>query len=361
MLLFKKKRKAPVGARPGTLARSDDAEPTLVRTVRFDENGVTDEVLADGPLPSPSDDDKLWLDVRGLRDLEMLQRIGESFSMHALALEDVVNVPQRPKAEIYEADSSAAQYLCIFRVVSLTDQGELATEQLSVVLGRRFVLTFQEGHDDSLKPIRKRLRSPQARLRRFGPDYLAYALLDTVIDGYYPVLERIAEQLEALEDSIIENPSPELLRKLQRHKRNLLLLRRAVWPEREALALILREPSNLFTKETLVFLRDVYDHIVQVADVIESYRDMVGELTNTYLSVSSNKMNEVMKVLTIMASIFIPLTFMAGIYGMNFEVIPELSVPWAYPALLLGMLLIALLMLLFFWRKGWIGKGPRGG
>jgi magnesium transporter len=171
------------------------------------------------------------------------------------------------------------------------------------------------------------------------------------------VLEQIAEQLEALEDLIIDTPSPGLLRTLQRHKRTLMLLRRAVWPQREAVALILREPSPLFSDETRVFLRDVYDHIVQIADVIESYRDMVGELTNTYLSVSSNKMNEVMKVLTIMASIFIPLTFMAGIYGMNFEEIPELKVPWAYPALLASMLLIALGMIVYFWRKGWIGNG----
>ena len=320
--------------------------------------GVSDDALAPGdPLPDPSENDKLWLDVRGLGSVDELQRVGEHYGMHALAIEDVANVPQRPKAEIYGLDTPSVQYLFIFRFVTLTDQGELGTEQLSIVLGKRFVLTFQESLDDSLDPIRKRLRSPQARLRRFGPDYLAYALLDTVIDGYYPVLEQIAEQLEALESLIINDPSPALLRKLQRHKRTLLLLRRAVWPEREAIAMVLREGSPLFDSETRIFLRDVYDHIVQIADVIESYRDMVGELTNTYLSVSSNKMNEVMKVLTIMASIFIPLTFMAGIYGMNFEVIPELKVPWAYPALLIAMLVIALGMLFYFRQKGWIGNG----
>ncbi len=361
MLLFKKKHKARVGARPGTLAQTDEAEPTEVRLVEYDVEGVSDAELTDfSRLPSVGSGKNLWLDVRGLADVETLQLIGDHFEVHPLALEDVVNVPQRPKADDYEGEGVASQYLFIFKVVAFDEQGELTTEQLSVILGRGFVLTFQETHSDSLKPIRKRMRAPGARMRQQGSDYLAYAVLDTVVDGYYPVLERIAEKLEALEDLVIDRPHPDLLRRLQRHKRTLLLLRRAVWPQREALALVMREPSELFDRETKVFLRDVYDHTVQIADVIESYRDLVSELTNTYLSVTSNRMNEVMKVLTVMASIFIPLTFVAGIYGMNFQDIPELSMPWAYPVVLLVMLLIALGMLYFFWKRGWIGKGPGG-
>lgn len=356
--MFKKKRRVPVGARPGTLVDSDEAEPTEVRVVRYDSSELSIANLdGEAPLPEISTETRLWLDVRGLKDVRRLETIGQHFHVHPLALEDVVNVPQRPKAEAYE-NAEGAQYLFIFRLVELDDKGELSTEQLGIVLGERFVLTFQENHGDSLAPVRKRMRSLQARMRRAGSDYLAYALLDTVVDGYYPVLELIAEQLEALEDTIIEEPSPHLLRKLQRHKRTLLLLRRAVWPQREAIALVLRDPSPLIDEETKIYLRDVYDHIVQIADVIESYRDLVGELTNTYLSVTSNRMNEVMKVLTIMASIFIPLTFLAGIYGMNFEAIPELKVPWAYHAVLIAMAVIAVGMVWLFWRKGWIGKGP---
>ena len=359
MLLFKKKRHAPVGARPGTLTASDEAAPTEVRVLHYDPQSFSDEPLEDKELPSPVGSGKLWLDVRGLADVKLLKSIGEHFRIHPLALEDVVNVPQRPKAEIYE-QGKEFQYLFIFRIATLDAGGELATEQLSIILGKQFTLTFLESHGDPLKPVRKRMRPAHARLRRLDADYLAYALLDTVIDGYYPLLERIAEQLEALEDEIIDHPAAELLRKLQRHKRNLLLLRRAVWPQRDAIAAVLRDPSPLIKDETKVFLRDVYDHIVQIADVIESYRDLVSELTNTYLSVTSNKMNEIMKLLTVMTSIFIPLTFLAGVYGLNFQHIPELKVPWAYPALLFAMFVIAALMLVYFWRRGWIGRGPDG-
>lgn len=357
--MFKKKRHAPVGARPGTLAASDEAEPTEVRVIQYAPQAMSDEPLEDGELPSPVGDGKLWLDVRGLADVKLLKRIGEHFRIHPLALEDVVNIPQRPKAEVYE-QAKEFQYLFIFRIATLDEAGEISTEQLSIILGKQFTLTFLEGHGDPLKPVRKRMHPAHARMRRLGSDYLAYAVLDTVIDGYYPLLERIAEQLEELEDEIIDHPAASLLRKLQRHKRNLLLLRRAVWPEREALAAVLRDASPLIQEDTKVFLRDVYDHVVQIADVIESYRDLVGELTNTYLSVSSNKMNEVMKLLTVMTSIFIPLTFLAGVYGMNFQYIPELKVPWAYPVLLVAMFVIALVMLVYFWRRGWIGRGPHG-
>lgn len=359
--MFRKKRHVPVGASPGTLAGSDEAEPTEVHVIRFGVDTLSETTLEDGaPLPDP-DDDKLWVDVRGLADLTLLQHVGTHYRVHPLALADLVNVPQRPKAELYEQlheREKKLQYLFIFRLVAFDEHGDLNVEQLGVILGEGFVLTFLERRRDPLKPVRTRLRPADGRLRRFGADYLAYALLDTVVDGYYPVLERIAEELEELEDEIIDRPAASRLKQLQRHKRNLLLLRRAVWPQREALASVLRHPAPLIQEETKVFLRDVHDHIVQIADVIESYRDLVGELTNTYLSVSSNRMSEVMKLLTVMTSIFIPLTFLAGIYGMNFRHIPELEVAWAYPALLLVMFVIAVVMLIYFWRRGWIGKGP---
>lgn len=357
MLLFKKKRSAPVGARPGTLAESDEAEPTVVRAVRFSGTELVERAVTDvDALPKPGENEKLWLDVRGLGTVALLAKVGASFGVHKLALEDIVNVPQRPKVEVYEHDGRHDHFLFVFRSVAPHEDDEIKLEQISVVLGQRCVLTFQETHDDTLAPIRARLAEPGRPIRKNGADYLAYAVLDAVVDGYYPVLERIAEQLEALEERIIRRPTPRTLRKLQRSKRTLLLLRRSVWPQREALAQLLREPSPLIAAETRVFLRDIHDHCVQIADVVESYRDLVTELTNTYLSVVSNRMNEIMKVLTIMASIFIPLTFMAGIYGMNFDSMPELHLRWAYPALLGAMLLTAGAMLVFFWRRGWIGN-----
>jgi magnesium transporter len=356
MLLFKKKRKAAIGARPGTLTESDEAEPTVVRAISYDLQTVSDEELAEGQaLPEPGSQQRLWLDVRGLRDLSVLRKIGQHFDIHALALEDVVNVPQRPKAEVYDRDADTEHFLIIVRKVSFDAAGELNADQVSLLLGKSFIASFQETHADAFEPVRIRMQSKTARMRRLGSDYLAYALVDTIVDGYYPVLEHIAERLEALEERVIDRPTPALLRRLQRQKRTLLLLRRAVWPQRDALQTLLRTSSPLVNEETKVYLRDAYDHTVQIADVIESYRDLVSELMNTYLSVTSNKMNEVMKVLTIMASIFIPLTFLAGIYGMNFETIPELKLPWAYPAVLLVMLLLALVMLAFFWKRGWLG------
>ena len=358
MLMFKKTRKVPVGSRPGELVETDNAEPTTARTVRYDVSNLDEEPVEDfEALPTAADDSVLWLDVRGLRDLTSLRAIREHYGVHVLAMEDVVNVPQRPKAELYDEDEANRQLLFIFRRVSLTHNGELETEQMSFILGRSFILSFQENDSDALGAIRRRLHEARGLIRTAGADYLVYAMLDTIVDGYYPLLEQIAENLESLEDKLMKDPKPSVLRRLQRTKRTLLLLRRAVWPQREALSQVLREPDELINSQTRVYLRDTQDHLVQIADVIESYRDLVGELTNTYLSVVSNKMNEIMKVLTIMASIFIPLTFMAGIYGMNFEHMPELHVSYAYYVLLVVMVATAVGMLVFFRRRGWLGGG----
>ena len=351
--LFKKRGPA-VGARPGTLVIAEGAPPPRIRVIAFDADGIEQHEIDDvTELEKVASDPRTtWIDIQGLGDEEVLRHVGEVFQLHPLALEDVVHVPQRPKTDEY-----AAHLLVVVRMVRLQER-VLDLEQVGVFIGKGYVITFQERYGDVLDPVRRRLREAKGPIRQSGPDYLAYAILDTIMDAYYPVLEGLGELLQELEDEVMERATPDLLRRIQRVKRTLLLLRRALWPQREAMSQLAREPYALVSDSTRIYLRDTYDHCVQTAEVIESYRELVSELTNTYLSMTSNRMNEIMKVLTIMASIFIPLTFIAGIYGMNFENMPELHKAWAYPLVLAVMLLTALGMLVYFWRKGWIGQGP---
>ena len=280
-----------------------------------------------------------------------MQDIATLFELHPLLLEDVVNVPQRPKTETY-----GDQLLIVVRMVKVDGPDEIDMEQVSIVFSQNYVLTFQERHGDILDPVRNRLRSGKGPMRQRGPDYLAYAIADTIIDGYYPVLETIGNHLEDMEVTVIANPTPELLLRLHQLKNRLVNLRRSVWPQREAVNQLVRGDHALVSDDVRVYLRDTYDHCVQTAEVAEMYREMVSGLMNTYLSAVANRTNEVMKVLTIMASIFIPLTFLAGIYGMNFEHMPELHVRWAYPIIWVAMFVVAGGMIFFFYRKGWIGS-----
>jgi magnesium transporter len=290
--------------------------------------------------------------VQGFGDETTIRTIGEIFSLHPLVVEDVVNAPQRPKAETYDD-----QLLLIVRAVRSLRDGETELGQVSIIFGKNYVLTFQERYSDVLEPVLRRLRSGKGLMRRRKADYLAYAIFDTVVDAYYPVLEDIGDGLEQLEEVVITNPSPDVLKRLNRTKNQLVNLRRSIWPQREAVNTLIRDDNPLITDEVRVYLRDTYDHCVQTTEVVEMYREMVTGLLNTYLSSIANRTNDVMKVLTIMASIFIPLTFMAGIYGMNFENMPELQVWWAYPILWCAMIVTAAGMTVYFWRKGWIGSG----
>jgi magnesium transporter len=292
-----------------------------------------------------------WIDVQGLGDEKVLRRVGEIFGLHPLALEDAVNVPQRPKSEAYDAHN-----LFISRMARQSDDHVLDIEQISIFLGSSYVLTLQERHGDLFDPIRRRLRAGRGPIRSSGPDYLAYAIIDAVLDGYYPVVETIGEELHDVEEEILDRPTRAALGRVHALRRQLLTLRRAVWPQREAVAHLMREDNGLVTPGVRQYLRDCHDHAVQIADVIETYREFAGNLMDMYLSGLGQRTNEVMKVLTIMASIFIPLTFLAGLYGMNFEYLPELQVRWAYPALLALMAVIAIAMLVHFRRRGWLGS-----
>lgn len=349
-----KQRHPSVGARPGTLMIAEDALPPRIRMIDYTQEDVREQEVTDIELlrKALSDESVSWIDVQGFGDEDTIRRIGEIFSLHSLAIEDVVNVPHRPKAEAY-----SDQLLLITRMVQPAGPLNIDIEQVSIVLGKGYVITFQERYGDILDPVRNRLRGSNGQyFRSQGPDYLAYAILDTIIDGYYPVLEAMGDQLEELEDIIIVEPSSQALRKLNRTKNMLVNLRRCLWPQREAVNSLIRDSSPFITDLTRTYLRDTYDHCVQTTEVVETYREMVTGLTNTYLSAAANRTNEVMKVLTIMASIFIPLTFLAGIYGMNFDHMPELHVWWSYPAVLTAMLVLAGGMLVYFRRKGWIGE-----
>jgi magnesium transporter len=294
----------------------------------------------------------VWVEVQGYGDEELLRRIGAAFAMHPLALEDVVNAPQRPKAEAYDE-----HLLLIARMARVGEGLELEIQQLAILVGADYVVSFQERYGDELEPIRRRLREGIGPMRSAGAGYLGYALFDAVVDAYYPVLEVLSDKLEHLEERVLAHPTPRTLDRLNRIKADLILLRRGAWPQLETVNRLLRDESRFLGQDARVYLRDTADHCAQIVDVIDSHRERVNGLMNTYLSVVSNRTNEVMKVLTIMASIFIPLTFLAGIYGMNFEFMPELHRPWAYPLLLLVMAGTAGGMLLFFRRRGWLGGG----
>ncbi|MEO1691434.1 MAG: magnesium/cobalt transporter CorA [Cyanobacteria bacterium J06631_6] len=346
------------GSIPGTLNIEDDAEiPEIVLIdYRSDQANHVSNLTPEACAEYLNTESVSWVDVKGLGSENILQRLGKVFGLHPLVLEDIVNVPQRPKVEDYPQ-----QLVAITQMVVCKPSGEgFSLEQVSLVVGKNYVLTVQEYPEkDCLRPVRRRIKFNKGSIRDMGADYLAYALWDAIIDGFFPVLEIYGEKIEDLEDEVIFNPSNQSLAKVYQIKRELLALRRAIWPQRNALNTLIRDGSSVIEPEVLVFLRDCYDHTVQIIDIIETYRELASSLTDIYLSAVSNKMNEIMKLLTVISSIFIPLTFIAGIYGMNFDPdvspfnMPELEWYWGYPLCWTLMLTIAGGLIYFFWRRGW--------
>lgn len=350
------------GAAPGTLTLDPNAVKPAIEVI-----GYGPDVLEERPIEKVDDLAGLvgrwpvtWVNVNGLGDLEVIQRIGQIFGLHRLTLEDVVNLHQRPKVEDY------GDYLFIVtRMVAHPNKAETSeTEQVSLFLGDGFLLTFQEQPGDCFDMIRDRIRRYRGAIRDNQADYLAYSLLDAVIDGYFPVLEEVGERLEALEHAVMLDADSSQVGDIHDIKRELLLLRRAVWPQREMINGLGRQASPLVSSATEIYLRDCYDHAIQLLDILETYREIASGLVDVYLSSMSTRMNEVMKVLTIIATIFIPLGFIASVYGMNFDPsvskwnMPELEWYFGYPFALLMMAALASGLLYNFWRKGWIG-GPR--
>jgi magnesium transporter len=337
------------GAEPGQLRSAPDAVPPRVTVIAYAPHEISEHVADDlevlrsmrGKWPV------LWVNVDGVGHAGTVQAIGDVFGLHRLALEDVMQVPQRAKVEAFDD-----HLFIVARMARLVPGLDL--EQLSMFVGRDFVVTFQERPGDPLDPLRARLRAGHSRLRASGPDYLAYAVLDTFVDHYYPVLETYADALDALEGEIAASPSRRTMGRLHQTKRDLMALRRSIWPLRDALGGLVREPGPLVAAETEVYLRDVQDHTIQIVDLVETYRELAASLTDLYLSTVSNRMNEIMKVLTIFASIFIPLGFVTGVYGMNMRH-PDPAWYWAWPFALGIMAAIALGLLAYFWRRGWLG------
>lgn len=291
-----------------------------------------------------------WINVGGLHQVEVIEALGKRFDIHPLVLEDILNTTQRPKVEDY----GSYVYL-VFKMISYEKEtSEILAEQISLIVSRRFVISFQENGTDVFDPVRERIRTGRGRIRGLGTDYLAYALVDTVVDHYFNVLEKVGDEIEDLEEELLRSPSLETSETIHILKREMLFLRRSVWPLREVISLLLREESPLVQKETLLYLRDLYDHTIQVIDTIETFRDMLSAMLDVYLSSVSNRMNSVMKVLTGIATIFMPLTFMVGLYGMNFKFMPELEWRYGYPVVLVFMACLAVSLYTFFKRRGWI-------
>ncbi len=295
-----------------------------------------------------------WINVDGLGDLGVIRALAEKYHLHPLAIEDVLHVPQRPKVQAYEEEGGfQARLFIIVRELELREN-ILHTEQVSIFVGHKTVLTFQETPGDVWDPIRQRIRTAGSTLRRNDASFLAYSLIDAIVDEAFPILELFGDRLEELEDRVLQHPTPDTIQEIHRIKRELLLVRRALWPMREVLHKMQREPHECFSEVTQTYIRDVYDHAVQAIDIVETYREVATGLTETYMTSMSNRMNEIMKVLTIMGTIFIPLTFLAGVYGMNFHHFPELDWPYAYPVFWAICLVTAGGMILWFRRRGWL-------
>ena len=357
------RRYATPGSAPATLATlsipSEASKPTM-RLIEYDGTAVVEKAIPTvAELPAFADDGRIrWLDIEGLGDASIFQALGEKYDLHPLALEDALHTGQRPKLEPYEK-----HLFIVAQMVYRDPELRLCGEQVSIFLGHNFLVTIQEEiGTDVFDPVRERIRVGRGYIRKLGADYLCYALLDAIIDHCFPILETLGEALEELEDEVLERPQASLIAKLHAHKRTLTQLRRFVWPERDVCNALLHDESGIVSAQTKIFLRDAYDHTVQIMDLIESYRDMVSGLTEMYLSAVGMRTNEIMRVLTIMSSIFIPLTFIVGIYGMNFDSgdgsrplnMPELYQPWGYPVVMLLMLVISIGQILFFKRKKWL-------
>ncbi len=349
-----KRRSSKAGLPPGTLVYLGEQKAESVRITfidydeqNFEEKQVTniEECLKLKDTPTVT-----WINIDGIHNVELIEKLGRGFELHPLILEDILSTGQRPKFEDYE------KYIYI--VLKMLSFGEdtqsIETEQVSLVLGPNFVISFQERVGDVFEQVRDRIRNAKGRIRKMRADYLAYSLIDAIVDNYFVILEKSGEKIEAMEEEVIGSPTEKTVQQIHSLKREMISLRKSIWPLRELIGGLQKSESPLINETTDLYLRDVYDHTIQIIDTIESFRDMVSGLLDIYLSSLSNKMNSVMKVLTIIATLFIPLTFVAGVYGMNFKYMPELEWRWSYPIVWLVMISVAVVMLIYFRKKKWL-------
>lgn len=351
------------GSPPGTLIIDADSSVPNIFVIDYSPGEAKGEQLPhpEACLPYLDSETVSWIDLQGLGSEEVLQRLGKVFHLHPLMLEDVVNIPQRAKMEDYPD-----QLLIILHMITPKPDGKgFISEQVSFILGQHYLLTVQEEPEtDVFEPVRQRIHKNKGMIRSQGVDYLTYALIDAIVDGFFVVLEGYGERLTELQDEVVDDPTSNTLDKIHKIKRELLLLRRTIWPQREVISSLLREESPLISPQVRLYLRDCYDHVVQVIDILETYRELAASLLEVYLSSLNNNINEAMRFLTVISTIFIPLTFVVGIYGMNFDPevegnMPELRMPYGYVVCWVVMLLLAGGLLVFFWRKGWLSWAKR--
>ena len=351
---FFKKASKKAGLSPGTLIHVGEqkVEKARIFLMNYDQNRLEEkelkrieETFAFRDTPPVS-----WINIDGLHEVEVIEKIGTHFGIHPLTMEDILNTGQRPKVEDFE------DYIyLVFKMLKIEEEAShLASEQVSLILGPHYLISFQETEGDVFNFVRERIRKGRGRIRKAGPDYLAYALIDAVVDHYFLILEKIGGKIEHFEERLHAQPTPEILQAIYDLKRELIYFRKQVWPIREVLSTWQKTESAIIQEDNKVFIRDIYDHTIQVIDTIESFRDIISGMMDLYLSTVSNKMNEVMKVLTIIATIFIPLTFVAGIYGMNFKYMPELEWKWSYLILWILLIVIFFGMMFYFKRKKWL-------
>jgi magnesium transporter len=348
-----KKTSVKKGLQPGSLIHIGEqkVEKVRIRVIDYEEANLNEhefesveECFSFKDKPSVS-----WINIDGLHNIEVLRKLGAHFGIHNLVLEDILNTDHRPTIDDY----GDYIYTTLKMLYYNEERNIIMEEQLSLVLFEQTVISFQERVGDTFEPVRNRIRNAKGRIRGVGADYLAYALIDAVVDNYFLVLEKLGECIEGIENELMNDASEETLKKIHSLKREMVLLRKFIWPVRELINEFDRTESPLIDKATSLYVRDLYGHAVQLIDTMEAYRDMVSGMLDTYLSISGNKMNEVMKTLTIMASIFIPLTFIAGVYGMNFDNMPELHRSWGYPFVIVIMLVVAAGLVYYFKKKKW--------
>ncbi len=348
-----KSRSRTIGLPPGSLIHIGDKkrESTLMTLIDYTEESFEQNQISLKELESlqTTETGIRWLNVEGLSDINVLETVGRVFNLHPLILEDILNTDQRPKIDVND------DYIFLTAKMLFYDKaiGEFDIEQVSFILGKNYVVSISEKDTDVFEPVIKRLQQGMSRFRKLGADYLAYSLLDVVVDNYFTVIEGFGDKVEVVEDEMVVRTSRQTLRTIHKLKRQILFLHKAVWPLREVLSFLERGESLLVQDSTEIYIRDLYDHVIQVMDTTETLRDILSSMLDVYLSSSSNRMNEIMKVLTIISTVFMPLSFIVGVYGMNLKNMPELNWPWMYPFLWLCMICISVSMLIFFKRKKW--------
>ena len=349
-----KKKSEKAGLPPGTLVHigKKRMEKVKITIIDYDEEHLQEKDAKSIKECFPYKDKPTvtWINVDGLHEIKVIEEIGKHFNLHPLILEDIVDTDQRPKIKDF------GDYIFIILKMLYCDKksNTIRVEQVSLILGKNYIISFQEREGDVFNFIRERIRNNIGRIRKLGADYLAYSLIDAIVDNYFTIIEKLDEEIENLEDKVIIQPNPSNVQAIHKLKRDLIFLRKSVWPLREVISFLEKGESPLVLESTNIYLRDVYGHTIQVMDTVETLRDIISGILDIYLSSINTRMNEIMKMLTIIATIFIPLTFITGIYGMNFQNMPEIKWVWGYPIVLLGMSIIGIVMVIYFKRKKWM-------